>query len=134
MRSMNQSRQTVRVEMRKPPEHFEPGDYVLHPHIEGLRGQVLWTEGRDVFVCWETGWDPYVRHNASTIKKVGVLDMLLEGREVEFEFTQPRSRCKCGLKLQPAKGGRKRVCSRCKVYYSNTGYMETPVHEEEEEA
>jgi len=107
------------------PEHFEPNDYVIHPSLDGVRGQVLWVEGRDVFVCWETGYEPYVRHDARSLKKLSVLDMMVDGRSVEFEFAAPRSRCKCGLKLQPAKGGRKQVCSRCNVYYSTTGYIET---------
>lgn len=100
---------------------MDTNDYVLHPSIDGVRGQVLWVEDGDAYVCWETGYEPYVRHRVRDLKKTTVLDLLVTGREVNFKHEPLRARCKCGLKLQPAAKGKKLVCSRCKIYFTLTG-------------
>jgi hypothetical protein len=68
---------------------FEPGEYVLHPTLRGVRGQVLCTEYDEVYVCWETGYEPYTRHHVADIKRVNMLDLLVEGREIQFKFRPP---------------------------------------------
>jgi len=104
---------------------FEPGDYVLHPKYKGVRGQVLWTEGRIAFVCWETGYEPYEEISMRELEPTNLLDMLVEGRELKYEHIDVKGRCKCGTNLDASRrrwrGQRLMICCKCRLYYNPDG-------------
>jgi hypothetical protein len=100
-----------------------PGDYVIRPKRPDIRGIVMWTDRSDVFVCWETGYEPYIRENASDLEKINVLDLLVDGRELNFEHTPQFSRCKCGCRLAASRRKELLICPSCRVYYNSFGAL-----------
>lgn len=102
-------------------ETLTPGDYVQHPHLPSVRGQVLWTEYDHAFVCWETGYEPYTEHRICDLTLVNALDLLVSGRELEYRHSWPMSKCSCGHILQRSRKRNKLICSRCRVHFDIYG-------------
>ena len=103
---------------------IDAGDYVEHltlVSLRGVRGQVLWTDGMDTYVCWETGYEYHRCHHRNDLKKLNVLDLIIAGREVSFEHCSPQSRCKCGVQLQHTRKSNLFICPLCSVYYNPDG-------------
>ena len=90
---------------------FQPNDLVVSDDRMGVRGQVLWSEGSGVYVCWETGYELYTRHHFSDLEKVNALDLIVEGRETLFEFCPKQARCPCGRKTSSTRHGPR--CGYC---------------------
>jgi len=101
-------------------DQIEPGDYVMHPSEEGVRGLVLWVDdshrGRDgiiAHVCWETGYEADSAVRTHELKKVNVLDLIVDGRELEYRQEGINSRCRCGAKMNEMSHGWM-YCQRCR--------------------
>lgn len=109
--------------------HFESGDYVTFGDDDTVRGQVLWTENDGMYgvayVCWETGFEPYSCVSLKDLKPINILDLLADGRKLNYEFIPPKGRCRCGTNLRTSRkkwrGQRLMICCKCRVYYKPDG-------------
>ncbi|MGE3483659.1 MAG: hypothetical protein AB7L09_02885 [Nitrospira sp.] len=93
---------------------YKSGDMVVRSGTR-VRGQVGWVDWDGIYVCWETGYQDYVRMSRDQVEPLSVLDAILEERETQFAYCSNNTRCVCGRKTSRRRRGS--TCSYCKREY-----------------